>query len=457
MRDTDLSRGRIAILGIGREGQAAWRYLRSLYPDRPLTLVSEFEPDPEFVTQLSDRDRVLIAPLSEAGLGDFDFLVRSPGISLYRESLQSACRAGARLTSPTELWFAANPEQKTICVTGTKGKSTTSALLAHMLEALGFRVQLAGNIGLPLLSCENANVDCWVIELSSYQLADLEARPTVSLILNLSSEHLDWHGSEKKYHEDKLRLAQLSKRGSLIANAADTVLQKALAGFGNTTWFNSEEGFRVQGGRLYDGDDELHPDLPDGLPGAHNLANVAAALTVLRSMGEDPEPGLRSISSFQCLPHRLQSIGVKSGIQFVDDSISSTPVATVAALEAFSGREVTLLLGGLDRGLDWTPYMGMIRERLPVAIIAMPDSGGRILSEMKRANIAPAGGLHESESLGNAVMLARELTPSGGIVLLSPGAPSFPQFRDFRDRGMQFAKFCGMGSTGSMAESNEIK
>ena len=151
--------------------------------------------------------------MSEAGLENFDILVRSPGISPYRKSMQRARAAGANLTSPSNLWFAAHPDQNTICVTGTKGKSTTSALLAHMLESCGFRVRLAGNIGLPLLACDDRDVDWWVIELSSYQLADLEADPDVSVILNLSSEHLDWHGNEQTYRQDKLRLAALAGAG----------------------------------------------------------------------------------------------------------------------------------------------------------------------------------------------------------------------------------------------------
>jgi UDP-N-acetylmuramoylalanine--D-glutamate ligase len=245
MAGTESVKGRVAILGAGREGQAAWRYLRRMHPGLPITLISESRPDPDFLAQLSGNDRVQTSPLSEAGLEKFDLLVRSPGISLYRDSLQKALAAGVGMTTPSRLWFAAHTDQKTICITGTKGKSTTSALLAHMLESSGYRVQLAGNIGLPLLSCKNGDVDWWVIELSSYQLADLEAKPTVSAILNLSSEHLDWHGSEKKYHEDKLRLAKLSGSRPLIANAADPVLRNALAGFGNTTWFNSADGFRV--------------------------------------------------------------------------------------------------------------------------------------------------------------------------------------------------------------------
>ena len=435
--------GRVAILGIGREGQAARRYLRTVYPAIQLTLVAEAAPDQDFLEQLSENDHLLTGPLAEAGLENFDILIRSPGISPYRNSIQRACAAGASLTTPSNLWFAAHPGQNTICITGTKGKSTTSALLAHMLEACGYRVRLAGNIGLPLLACNDQDVDWWVIELSSYQLADLEADPVISVILNLSSDHLDWHGSEQIYRDDKLRLATLAGRRPLIANAADPVLSEALSGYSDTVWFNSNSGFRVEQGKLFDGETQLPALLPEGMPGAHNLSNIAAALTVLRAVGAKLSIGVQSIASFPCLPHRLQTIGERAGVRFVSDSISSAPVATMAALEAFSGQIVTLLVGGLDRGLDWTPYMDKIRGNLPNAVIGIPDNGSRIIREMQRANISPQSGLHEAQDLAEAVKLAQEQTPPGGIVLLSPGAPSFPRFDDYRDRGRQFCALCG--------------
>jgi UDP-N-acetylmuramoylalanine--D-glutamate ligase len=443
MKQSAWADGRVAILGTGREGQAARCYLRTVYPDLQLTLVAEAAPDKAFFEQLTENDQLLTGPLSEAGLENFDILIRSPGISPYRNSIQRARAAGARLTTPSNLWFAAHPNQNTICITGTKGKSTTSALLAHMLESCGYRVRLAGNIGLPLLACDDRDVDWWVIELSSYQLADLEADPAISVILNLSSDHLDWHGNEQTYRDDKLRLATLAGCRPLVANASDPVLSETLSGYSDTVWFNSESGFRVEQGKLFDDETQVPALLPEGLPGAHNLSNIAAALTVLRVIGAELSIGIQSIASFSCLPHRLQMIGERTGVRFVNDSISSAPVATMAALEAFSGQIVTLLVGGLDRGLDWTPYMGKIRAELPHAIIGIPDNGPRIIREIQRANISPEGGLHETQDLEEAVTLAQKLTPSGGIVLLSPGAPSFPRFDDYSDRGRQFTQLCG--------------
>jgi UDP-N-acetylmuramoylalanine--D-glutamate ligase len=435
--------GRVGILGTGREGRAAWRYLRSRHPGARLTLIDEKPPDTTITGALTDRDSLWVGPLSEAGLEDFDILVRSPGISLYRESLRRAAAAGVAITTPSTLWFDAHRDQRTVCVTGTKGKSTTSALLAHVLESCGRTARLAGNIGKPLLECDDRDVDWWVIELSSYQLSDLQARPTIAMILNLSPEHLDWHGGVDAYRRDKLRLAELASGNPIIANAADPVLRAALGDRDNLRWFNGGEDFCVARGRLFDHGRELKVHIPEGLPGSHNLSNVAAVLTAAREIGIGADAARESLATFQPLPHRLQVIGERSGVRFVNDSISSTPVATVAALESFTGQNVTLIVGGLDRGLDWAPYMETFAAGTPLAVIGVPDNGPRIVATLRNAGVSPEKGLHEVPDLAAAIALAGQITPAGAVVLLSPGAPSFPRFRDYRDRGRQFATLCG--------------
>jgi len=443
VRIADFPGRRVGILGTGREGRSAWRYLRALHPDLPLTLIDEQPPDPGVAAALTENDRIVTGPLSEAGLNTFDILVRSPGVSVYRNSLKQAIAAGVSVTSPSNLWFEAHRDQRTVCITGTKGKSTTSALLAHVLARCGHSVRLAGNIGRPLLDCDDRAVDWWVIELSSYQLADLDAEPTLAVILNLSPEHLDWHVGADNYRRDKLRLAALAGDHPLILNAADPELRTALPDRSNVRWFNGAQGIRAAGRRLYDGDRELALRIPEGLPGSHNLSNMAAVLTAAREMGLAPAAAIEAMSDFRPLSHRLQLLGERAGLRFVNDSISSTPVATVAALESFSAEPLTLIVGGLDRGLDWAPYMGTFAAQPPRAVIGVPDNGPRIVAALRAAGIRPPGGLHEVEDLAAAVVLAREISPPGTVVLLSPGAPSFPRFRDYRDRGRQFARWCG--------------
>lgn len=443
MKKLDFTDRKVGILGLGREGQATREYLRTVNPELELALISESPPERALVAQLGEKDRLITGPLSQAGLEQFELLVRSPGISPYRPSMQAAMQAGVAITTPSNLWFSAHPCAKTICVTGTKGKSTTSALIAHALHACAFRVSLAGNIGRPLLSCTDKDVDWWVIELSSFQLTDLDAQPTVAVLLNLSEDHLDWHGSERVYRRDKLRLVELAGDSPVIANAADPVLVNSLSGISGINWFNSAAGIHVQGSSILDGEKVLPLRVPQGLPGAHNLANIAAALAVLKVIGADVLTAARGIASFQSLPHRLQSLGERDGIHFVNDSIASSPVATAAALKAFSARPLTLIIGGLDRGLDWTPYMGAFESAMPQAVIAIPDNGPHIIKTLQNVGLHAELGFHQAINLEAAVALAKRLTVPGGVVLLSPGAPSFDRFTDYRDRGRHFARFCG--------------
>jgi UDP-N-acetylmuramoylalanine--D-glutamate ligase len=228
-----------------------------------------------------------------------------------------------------------------------------------------------------------------------------------------------------------------------VLNAADPLLSSQFRDRDPVSWFNAPGTIRVDGGGLYHGEAALDLVLPEGLPGAHNLSNVAAALTVVKLAGLDVGRAAAAVSEFHALPHRLQLLGERNGVRFVNDSISSTPVATVAALEAYRRESVVLLVGGLDRGLDWSPYMADFQSFLPRAVIALPDNGPQILDEMRRAGLEPPEGLHAVADLEQGTGLAAKVARNGDVVLLSPGAPSFPKFRDYRDRGNRFARFCG--------------
>lgn len=440
----ELKNVRICILGAGREGQAAYAWLQKNLPDTRLTLLAESPADPDFAARLRAKDRLIIEPITERRLLEFDVLIRSPGISPHRQPMKAALSAGVKVTTPSTLWFSAYPDARTICVTGTKGKSTTSSLIAHMLTACGEKVQLAGNIGLPLLACKPDAVDWWVIELSSYQIADLQAEPDISLILNFSAEHLDWHGDENTYRRDKLHLAELTRNGRIIANALDGSLREHLQAFGNVTWFGMPEQLHVSGQQILDHSSVLPVSMPAGLIGAHNYLNVTAALAAVRAAGVDVNQAARTVSGFEPLPHRLQDLGVRAEVNYVNDSIATTPIATLAALEALKGRRLILIVGGFDRGLDWSRHMERFSQWLPHAVIGIPGNGPQITSCLRAAGLAPPAGIHDAGDLQAAVELAETMTKPGDTVLLSPGAPSFPHFTDFRERGEVFARLCGL-------------
>jgi UDP-N-acetylmuramoylalanine--D-glutamate ligase len=441
---SELASRDIAILGAGREGIAAWRWLRRHFPEKRLTVYEELRQAKEpGLLMNGPLDRLLTGPFEIETLARHDLLIRSPGVSPYRSELAELRNRGMRFSSASSLWFAQHPADNTICITGTKGKSTTAALTAHLLQAAGCKVALAGNIGQPLLECENPGVDWWVIELSSYQLADLQAKPRVAAILNLTDEHLDWHGGTLAYQRDKLRIVELAAGAPLIANLSDDLLAAHLAGRDNVCWFGGERGFHVRNNELWRGSERLDQVPRESLPGPHNLANLAAALTILEQAGYGCERLARSLASFAGLPHRLQSLGLRDGVKYVSDSLSTTPVATMAALEALSGERIILLVGGMDRGVDWRPLMPHMKEHVPHAVICLPDSGTDIAEVMEASGLDPAGGIQCASSLESAMRTVSGLVKAGDTVLLSPGAPSFPRFRDYEDRGRHFAKFAG--------------
>jgi len=444
MRFSELENVRVAILGMGREGQAVWREVRRRFPDKPISVFAESAIDDGFARELNPEiDQQHVGPLDVASLEQFDVLVRSAGVSPYRDELQQLRSLGVQFTTASNLWFAENPDAKTICISGTMGKSTSAALTAHLLNHAGIKTCLAGNIGRPMLACENGDIQWWVIELSSYQISDLEAEPDIALLLNLSDEHVDWHGGAEQYAEDKLKLAGLARHGCVIANYSDPVLVRRLGECPAITWFNHDETWQAhdKGVAGKNGD---FVAAPAALPGGHNMQNLAAVLTLLDKLGvEIPRLG-EALSSFAGLPHRLQLIGEKEGIRYVNDSISTTPVSVSAALQTIGNVDVVLLLGGMERGLDWDGFASGLAGRVPHAIITLPDNGPKILDCLQAKGIEPEGGLHQSENLKDAVALAQTLVPENGCILLSPGAPSFPHFRDFEDRGDQFGKYAGI-------------
>ncbi|MEO8187661.1 MAG: UDP-N-acetylmuramoyl-L-alanine--D-glutamate ligase, partial [Burkholderiaceae bacterium] len=384
-------------------------------------------------------------------LGSFDVVIKSPGISPYRPEAMDAAARGTRFIGGTALWFAEHPQARTICITGTKGKSTTTALLAHLLRCGGHRTALAGNIGMPMLELVDAEAEFWAIELSSYQtgdVADSGVRPEVAVVLNLFPEHLDWHGSERRYFEDKLALIVRANPRIAILNANDPMLHafaETGSWSGDMRWFGRPDGWHLRGDDVYRGESLVMNGASLPLAGRHNRANLCAALTAIDALGLDATALAKNAASFQPLPHRLQVLGTRNGITWVDDSISTTPHASLAALELYREQPVVLLLGGHDRGLDWSGFVETMRTNAPRAIVTMGENGPRIHAMLQdSANAACT--LVPATDLPDAVAQARALSPDVGVVMLSPGAPSFGPYSDYGERGRHFATLAGFDS-----------
>jgi len=437
MRFDELRDRRVAIWGFGREGHAVIKALRTRLPEQALTLfcsAAEVEAARAFDAALD----IIVGEPDAVALARFDVVVKSPGISAYKPALLAAQAQGTRFTSGTALWFGEHPDARVIAVTGTKGKSTTSALLAHLARALGVRTALAGNIGLPLPELLDQHADLWVIELSSFQTG--EAGPLeLGVVTSLYEEHLDWHGSRERYVADKLKLADVSR--TLLVNGLQPNLLQYTAAHPRRLVFGTPEGWHVRDGMVCRGAQPVFDSVALAAPGLHNALNACAALAALETIGMDALAAAPALATFRPLPHRLQPLGEHDGWHWVNDSISTTPLATLAALESLHGRTVTVLVGGHDRGLDWTPFVEAMRTSPAHAIVCMGSNGARIDTALRAAGVGcPVLRVGE---LADAVEAARAHTPAQGVILLSPGAPSFDQFKDYAQRGRRFSALAG--------------
>ncbi|GAA0723949.1 UDP-N-acetylmuramoyl-L-alanine--D-glutamate ligase [Dokdonella soli] len=459
MRIADLAGRRVAVWGYGREGRAALAALRTRVPDLPVTVFCN-EAEARLLEEEASRLKPLLqgdsssgrsgfsrdafvpitTPPDAAALSAFDVVIKSPGISAYRPEILEAQHNGAHFTSGTALWFVEHPEARVIAVTGTKGKSTLSALIAHLLRARGKRVALAGNIGLPLLELLDPPQipDWWVVELSSFQTREA-AEIEIGVINNVYEEHLDWHGSRERYAHDKLALAAVAK--TLIVNATQGELVARTGAHPHRIAFGESSGWHVGEGAILRDAQRVFDLAASPLPGPHNALNLCAALAVIEAAGEDAIAAARAITAFRPLPHRLQTLGEHDGLTWVDDSIATTPQATWEALASFSNRPVTVLVGGHERGLDWRGFAGQVHAQPPHAIVTMGANGARIHETLRLAGGAYR--LEAAAALADAMRIARAITPVHGVVLLSPGAPSFDQFRDYAERGCAFARLAG--------------
>jgi UDP-N-acetylmuramoylalanine--D-glutamate ligase len=369
-------------------------------------------------------------------LSGCDVVVRSPGVTVHRAEMEALGGLGIPVTTGTSLWLSEHGSGRVIVVTGTKGKSTTAALAHHLALAAGEPARLAGNIGIPVLDLlDGEEGGLTILELSSYQIADLAVGPEVVALTNLYPEHIDWHGSHEAYRADKLRILSLPgvRRAVLPARQPElaevpTIAQRILYGL-PSGWDVSAEGLLERGRLVLES-----ARLP--LPGEHNALNLCAALTALEAAGVTPPAPGPALEDFRGLEHRLQTVAVESGLTWVDDSISTTPESTMAALDSFPGRQIVLLAGGQDRGQDYGE-LGRRLAAIDATVIGLGSTGPRLLESVRAAGSAPARAVAAAD-LPDGVRRARRLAGPGAVVLLSPAAPSYDSYRDFTERGRHF-------------------
>lgn len=435
MHIRDLAGKRICILGFGREGQAMLKALEEYAPDCEVTVADR---NAEVILPAGSRHWLQVGNGWLKNLEKFDVLIKSPGIPPNRE----LAAYGVKLTSPTQIFFdsIADSGATVIGVTGSKGKSTTASLMHAILTAAGKQSRLIGNIGEPaiahLLDAKPGTI--FVMEMSSYQLMDLTVSPHIAVITAFFPEHLDYHGSVEAYQEAKKHIARFQTKNDCIFFAADSQGAREIAAEGN----GEKIPFSAKDAPVKLGDTKLI--------GNHNLSNIAAAFLVSQRLGAAKETAIAAIRTFTPLPHRLQSLGIHHGIEWVDDSISTTPESAIAALDALEDRVATLILGGQDRGYDFTPLAERLKKSSVQTVILMGESGKRIEKALREANVETQ--VVVKKNMEEVVALAKQCTPHPNpnpspnpnpIALLSPASPSYGYFKNFEERGDAFRKEIG--------------
>ncbi|MDD4616582.1 MAG: UDP-N-acetylmuramoyl-L-alanine--D-glutamate ligase [Alphaproteobacteria bacterium] len=434
MRVDDLKGKKIVIWGTGKEGQASAALILDRLPNQPFVFVDEGE-GPEIVTVAGHSFPILRGQKLASALFEADTVVKSPGVSLYHPLLKAS---RAAVTSLLNLWMAEPKKARVIGITGTKGKSTTATLLTHVLNSMNQKAAVAGNIGTPVTEC-NDNVDYFVVEVSSYQAANFTETFNVGVLVSLFPEHLNWHGTLDKYYRDKANLLSHSKRKIVGADAAATLASHGID-VAKDVLFGVPDVFHIDGSQVFQGAVLIGSLTNSFLLRAHNHGNVCAVLSVIAVLGLNAEEALNAMAAYKGLPHRQCELGEKDGVLYVDDSISTTPQSAIAAMEAFTGPPLTLIAGGFDRAIDYAPLADYIAHKKINAVVCLGDSGKRIYDLLQERNVKNATLV---STMQEAVNKAKQSTPKGGIILLSPAAPSYGMFKNFEERAAVFADVSG--------------
>jgi UDP-N-acetylmuramoylalanine--D-glutamate ligase len=374
-----------------------------------------------------------------------DLIVVSPGVPLNTPELVQASNLGLPIIGELEL-AAHFLKGKILAVTGSNGKTTTTTLLGEILAAGGLQTLVGGNIGVPVIELIDDSTDAsWsVLEVSSFQLETTQHfHPAISVILNITPDHLDRHGSFENYAAAKERIfAAQSAEDSLVLNADNTPCEEAAArSTARIYWFSIEHAvpqgaWLQQGAVVYRAAENAATEyvMPlSGIPlkGAHNIENVLAAVCAARLAGVSAESIRSSVESFQAVEHRLEYVATRHGVAFYNDSKATNVDATAKAIAAFSGG-IHLILGGKDKGSPYTVLGELLRERVS-AVYTIGAAAGKIESELRGVV-----SLYSCETLEKAVAAAFAAARSGEVVLLAPACASFDQFESYEHRGRVF-------------------
>ena len=407
-------------MGFGREGKSTFKLLQDVGSYSKLAIsdikASNF-PECENVTFISGENYLDV-------LDDFDIVFKSPGIVLPKDFCEYSCQ----ITSQTEV-FLSRYKKQVVGITGTKGKSTTSSLLYHILSHNNLNCLFAGNIGIPVFDiiddiCDDTIV---ILELSCHQLENIKVSPSVSIFLNLYEEHLDHYGTFQKYANAKKNIYKNQTSEDYL--------------FCNPNILPSKTECASNVVAIDIGD--LPPNISENatqLNGEHNLFNIAAIYQVCKLFNISCDDIAKHISSFKPLAHRLEFLGNTNGVDYYDDSISTSAESTISAIKSVANVG-TVLIGGMDRGINYSPLINYLLEHELDEVVFMSDAGKRIFDIVNPIQDKSVGTRFSwFPNLITAVEFAKKATKKGKACLLSPAAASYGEFKNFEERGDVFRK-----------------
>lgn len=426
---------KIAILGYGGQGRSAYDYWSAQGHDCTVC-------DANSNLQLSPDVKTSLGKDYLKNLQGFDLLVRTP--ALHPQDIVAANPNSSdildRVTTVTNEFMRICPSSNIIGVTGTKGKGTTSTLIAKMLEAAGKTVHLGGNIGIPpldLLKRDIRSNDWIVLELANFQLIDLKYSPPLAVCLMVEQEHTDWHRDFDEYILAKQQLFIHQTTDDIAIFYSENKHSKHIAGvgLGKKIPYYAPPGAYVVGDSINIDNQEICKTRELQLLGKHNWQNVCAALTAVWQITQDL-PALHTVlTSFSGLPHRLELVREIAGIKYYNDSFASGPPATIAALQAIPEPKV-IILGGYDRELPINQLAQAVVQSKVQAVVIIGATSHKVEEALRLASfekIIPGG-----NTMTEIVQTAQSLAHPGDAVILSPGFASFDMFKNFEDRGLQF-------------------
>ena len=431
---------KILILGFGREGISTYKLIRKYFPSQRVYIADKKENFQESYDFSGDTNVVFISGEDYLNnLNDYDIIMKSPGISLANiDTTKFINKIKSQLELLLEFF-----DNTTIGVTGTKGKSTTSSLIYKILEEQDQKCIFLGNIGVPVFDyIDQIDKDeIVVLEMSSHQLEYMKMSPKIAILLNIYPEHLDHYKTYAHYASSKFNIFRYQKEGDVcLYNADNEMIQRlktksskadtyrvSLNGIDGADLYLKGDTIYYQGKPIYDKNDQRK------LPGDYNLNNIMFALGVSEILGLDLDQTRKTINSFEPLSHRLELVGEYNEIKYYDNSIGTIPQATMEAVKAL-GDVDTLIIGGMDRGIDYTDFIQFLNESNISHIICMPVTGHNIAKKLTPEKSYIVSDLDE------AVKIAKMITRKGKSCLLSPAAASYGFFKNFEEKGDLFKK-----------------